>query len=181
MGEILIDRHAGSISFPAELNMDTGLLEYLLVRTGGKTHESLLRTKTQPYHLQLACLLLGMEGTRAPLAAQGAPEPPDGEPVEITLELSDGRVVAPEGWMLHSVAGVKKDIARIRWVFTGSLVHDGSFAAQADGSIIAVYHDPVAMIDNASPGGEDDRIWYVRDGAVPPAGTPVTVVIRALR
>src|SRR5919108_5617454 len=54
LGNITIDKTAQSISFPAVVNMKEGLLEYLLVRTGGKTHESLLRTTAEPYQLQVA-------------------------------------------------------------------------------------------------------------------------------
>lgn len=178
LGEILIDKTARSISFPAEVNMKQGLLEYLLVKNGGKTHESLLRTRVQPYHLQLACLLLGMEGGRRALSAQGAAETPDGETVELSLELADGKRVRAEQWMMLLVAGERRDVPKLRWIFTGSLVREGVFAAQSDGSIAALYHDPVAMIDNSSPEGASDEIWYARESAVPPVGTPVTVLIR---
>jgi hypothetical protein len=47
-----------------------------------------------------------------------------------------------------------------------------------EGSIIAIYHDPAALIDNASEGGESDKVWFVREGASPPVGTPVTVTIK---
>jgi hypothetical protein len=178
LGEIVIDKTARSISFPAEVNMNQGLLEYLLVKSGGKTHESLLRTKVQPYHLQLACLLLGLEGGRRALSAQGAAETPDGEPVELSLEIADGKTVQTEQWLMHLVAGERREVPKLDWIFTGSLVREGVFAAQSDGSIAALYHDPSAMIDNASPAGASDEIWYVREGAVPPAGTPVTVHLR---
>jgi len=178
---IEIDKRAATLSFPAEINMNQGLLEYLLVKSGGKTHESLLRTRIEPYHLQLACLLLGLEGTDRPIAQQGAAESPSGDPVEISLRLADGSSVLSEQWLVHEVDGVRKRVDKVRWVFTGSLLHDGTFAAQADGSMVAVYRDPVAIIDNASPGGENDRIWFVRPGATPAVGTPVTVVIKALK
>lgn len=180
MGEILIDKSSKSVEFPAEINMEKGLLEYLVVRNSGKTHESLLRTGVQPFHLQVACLLVGLEGTDAPLARQGAPELPTGDPVEIHLVLADGTRLTPERWMTKMVDGEKKEVGKFKWIFTGSLVGEGGFAAQIEGSMVAVYHDPVALIDNSSPGGESDKIWYVREGALPPAGTPVTVVIKAL-
>ncbi|NTU43497.1 MAG: hypothetical protein HGA78_10725, partial [Nitrospirales bacterium] len=78
IGDITINKEKKSVSFPAQINMDKGLLEYLLVRTGGKTHESLLRTNVEPYHLQIALLLLGFEGTEKPVGMQGAPEKPGG-------------------------------------------------------------------------------------------------------
>jgi hypothetical protein len=64
------------------------------------------------------------------------------------------------------------------WVYTGSLSYGGRFLSQDSGSITAIWHDPVALMDNASPGGESNRIWFVKEGAVPPVGTPVEVVIK---
>jgi len=72
-----------------------------------------------------------------------------------------------------------KDIKSLDWLYTGSIVVNGRFIAQSEGSIAALYHDPVAMIDNASAGGESDKVWFVKEGAAPPVGTPVTVTIRA--
>ena len=185
MGGISINKNDKTLSFPAVVNMEKGLLEYLLVRNGGKTHESLLRTAIEPYNLQVASLLLGLEGTPAPLRFQGAPETPGGDPVEITLRVDakDGSqlTVRPEEWITLVVDGIKKEVPPVHWVFSGSMVHNGRFAAQLDGSMISVFHDPVALIDNASPGGESDKIWFVKEGAVPAQGTAVIVVVKQLK
>ncbi|MFA7060976.1 MAG: YdjY domain-containing protein [Pedobacter sp.] len=185
LGEISINKADKTISFPAIVNMDKGLLEYLLVRTGGKTHESLLRTSIEPYNLQVACLLLGMEGTNKPLAFQGSPDTPKGDPAEITLQFEgkDGKklTVKPESWVSLVINEKKENVPPVHWVFSGSVVNNGYFAAQVSGSIIAVFHDPDAMIDNASPGGESDKIWFVNENTVPPVGTPVTITIKAVK
>jgi hypothetical protein len=181
VGEIEINKGSKSVSFPAVVNQDRGLLEYLLVRNGGKTHESLLRTQVQPYDLQVAFLLLGFEGSDAPLRFQGAPERPRGEAVTIAMSLTgtDGKAVslAPEAWVVKKTGVTSSTIDRLDWVFTGSVIVSGRFLAQDEGSIIALYHDPVAMIDNASEGGESDKVWFVREG-IPPVGTPVTLTIQ---
>ncbi len=183
IGNILINKETRSITFPALVNMDKGLLEYLLVYSSGKTHESLLRTRVEPYNLQLAFLLLGFEGTDSPLAYQGSPEKPKGEPLEITIVYTKGeaqtvKINAGE-WMVQRMDNTQKEVGKLDWVFTGSLVVDGQFLAQSEGSIAAIFHDPVALIDNASTGGESDEIWFVKEKTVPPAGTPVTVSIKA--
>lgn len=181
VGEIIINKTEKSVSFPAEVNMDKGLLEYVLVRTGGKTHESLLRTRIEPYNIQVACLLLGLEPTKTPLAFQGSPETPKGTDVAVSITLKDGKVISPESWMTKIVNGKNESIPELSWVYTGSVIFGGRFAAQLDGSIIAVFHDPAAMIDNASTGGESDKIWFVNEKTVPPVGTPVTVSIKVAR
>ena len=185
IGDIQLNKLEKSVTFPATVNMNknTGLLEYLLVRTSGKTYESVLRTDIEPYNLQLACLLVGLEGTNAPLGFQGDPATPRGDSVEIVVQIkgADGKpqTVSPEAWMMQVEGETKRDVPPLRWVYTGSMVHNGRFAAQMGGSIVALYHDPVAMIDNASPGGESDKIWFAREDAAPPVGTPVMVTIRS--
>lgn len=185
IGEIIINKSEKSVSFPAHINMNKGLLEYVLVRNGGKTHESLLRTAIEPYSLQVALLLIGMEGTDKPLDFQGAPEKPQGTAVTISLELQNaaGKMISlsPEEMCTKNVDNKFEPINNLTWIFTGSVVRDGRFLAQTEGSMIALYHDPVALIDNSSPGGESDKIWFVKEDKVPPVGTPVTVIIKAVK
>jgi hypothetical protein len=185
IGEILINKTEKSVTFPAVVNMNKGLLEYLLVRNAGKTHESLFRTHIEPYNLQIACLLLDLVGTDKPLAFQGAPDTPKGDPVRISVErvLENGRsqLLNPKEWIVKTVEGVQSEAPELNWIFTGSIISNGRFASQVGGSMIALYHDPVAMIDNASPGGESDKIWFVNEKTAPPVGTKVTITIKPLK
>jgi hypothetical protein len=183
IGDIQIDKKNRNILFPAKINMDKGLLEYLLVRSSGKVHESVLRTDIDPYDLQIAFLLLGFEGSDKPLQGQGDPDIPKGEAVEITITYNwegKGLSVKPEEWLSRKMSsnGSFIDLGTMNWVYTGSVIIGGRFMAQIGGSIIAIYHDPDAMIDNASPGGESDKIWFVKEGKVPPIGTPVMITIK---
>jgi hypothetical protein len=181
LGEIQINKNSKSIYLPAVVNMNKGLLEYLLVKSGGKTHESLFRTTIDPVQLQIALLLIGLEGTDHPLSRQGAPEIPKGNPVEIYINyLKNGRMtpIKPESWIARKSDDKMVNCTALEWMFTGSVIRNGRFLAQAEGSIIAIYHDPVALIDNASPGGESDKVWFVKEGDVPSVGTPVTLEIR---
>jgi hypothetical protein len=182
IGEIAINKQEKSISFPAQVNMDRGMLEYLIVYRSGKTHESLLRTNITPYSLQLAFMLLGYEGTDKRLSGQGSREIPTGEPVRITISNVAGKQTTAfpvEEWLANRSGDTFKDVAPLNWVFCGSFINDfGKFMSQETGSIIAIWHDPVAMIDNASPGGESNRIWNVKQGTAPAVGTAVTVTIK---
>jgi len=62
MGGVRIVKSERQVEFSAVVNMNRGLLEYLIVGASGKVHESLLRTDTEPYCLHIALLLLGLEG-----------------------------------------------------------------------------------------------------------------------
>ncbi len=81
--------------------------------------------------------------------------------------------------MLKDRSGKTKPMAPGDFIFTGSVIRNGVFMAQVEKSIIAIYHDPVAMIDNPAPEGGSDELWYVNPQAVPPAGTDVVVSIQA--
>ena len=180
VGDVLVNKAERSISFPAEVNMDKGMLEYLLVHRKGKTHESLLRTLVEPYNLQVAFLLLGFVATDKQLAGQGDPTPPTGERVRITIISDTGprKVVIPvEKWLLNKFGAVVRDVEPMNWVYSGSYSIQGRFMSQESGSIIAIWHDPFALIDNASPGGNSNAIWFVKTGTVPAVGTPVEVII----
>lgn len=183
LGEIEIRKDTRSIIFPAQVNMDQGLLEYLIVRSSGKVHESLLRTDVDPFHLQVAFLLLSFEGTDRPILHQGSPETPRGDPVEILIAYRRGGnqelEIKAEDWVVNKIENQVKDVGALKWVYTGSKISEGGFLAQLEGSIVALWHDPVALVDNASPGGESNRIWFSKEGTVPPVGTHVTVIIKA--
>lgn len=178
-GGIRILKREGRVEFPSTVNMDRGLLEYLLVGQSGKLHESLLRTNVEPYCLQIALLLLGLEGTTNPLSGQGDPRKPEGDPVSIWIEVKEKdkiRKLRVEEWVVNIQD--KSPLKPMEWVFTGSTIVDGVFMAQVDRSIIAIFHDPAAIIDNPLSGGDNDKIWHVNEGHVPPPGTDVTVILQ---
>jgi len=158
--------------------MDKGLLEYLIVGETGKVHESLLRTRVEPYSLQIALLMIGLEGSTNPLMEQGDPRKPEGDPVSIWIQWKKGgrtESLRIEQWVFNKADG--SPMKPTEWIFTGSIISDGVFMAQVEKSIVAVFHDPVAIIDNPLPEGASDEIWFVNESKVPPVGTEVTVII----
>lgn len=176
IGRCRITKAEGKVEFPAAVNMKEGLLEYLVVGDSGKLHESLLRTDVEPYALQVALLLAGLEGSLTPLSFQGEDKLPTGDAIDIWVawqEKGKEHKVRIEELLLQG----KDPVGQVPWVFTGSLVSDGVFVAQAEKSIIAVFHDPTAMIDHRLPSGANDEVWFVNSQATPAVGTPLTVTI----
>ena len=179
LGQVRLDKEQRTVTFPATLNQRADAIEYWLVTTYGKTHESLLRTDAEPYHIHLALLLLGARGadTNAFPADHDAPLP--GEPV--TLEVSwrekdqEQRRRAEE---LIFNGETKALMTRGDWTFNGSRVVEGQFLAQGDGSIISVKEDEYALINNPRPGRDNDKIWLVHSNGLPPLHTPMQVTIR---
>lgn len=181
IGGVRILMNKGTVEFPAILNMSRGLLEYLVVEETGKVHESLLSTKVAPYNLQVALLMLGLEGAKESNPKKRYPWKPEGDPVTIRVrwkpKTGDGfETVSIEQWVLNMRN--KKPMAPVKWIFTGSIIYKGTFMAQVEKSIVAVYHDPVALINNPLSDGANDEIWYVNEKKVPPLGSDVVVIIR---
>lgn len=187
MGEIVINKKERSVSFPAQVNQQEGLVEYLVVHQRGKVHESLLKTSVEPYYLNLAFLLLGFESTDRPLQYQGDPATPQGEPVSITVSYQAGERTlsfAAERWLVRQKnpeSPSSEEVSGLNWVYTGARVWNGRFASQTGGCMIAVYHDPDAMVDNGSPGADSDLIWFVNARTALPVATPVTVTVKSLK
>ncbi len=181
LGGITVDRKQRTIVFPAQVNMDSGMLEYLIVHRKGKTHESLLNTLIEPYNLQIAFLLLDFLGSEEKLGGQGSPDVPKGDAITVLIRNQAGERVEEipaEHWLVHRMEQGDRNVPPMDWVYTGSMRVQQYFLAQETGSIAAIWHDPAALIDNASPGGESNRIWFVKQGTVPSVGTPVEVIIK---
>lgn len=179
LGLVRLDKAARNISFPASVNMVEGLVEYALVHTTGKVHESVLKTDADPIHIHLARLLLAT-GERAP----SRPEVPG------PVELQGPRIAISASWKfggkeqrvpienLVSNSLTKAKMAPGPWIYSGSRNVDGTFIAQRDGSIVAIIADPDALVNNPRPGRDDDDIWRANQEVIPPTGTRVEVTIQ---
>lgn len=179
LGPVELDVRERRVSFPAVVNMEAGLIEYLLVTTSGKTHESLLRTDVAPHQIQLALLLLGARGAGTNAFPDSPTQPLPGEPV--TLELVWTQAGQPKRVRAEQAVRDRRrrsPAAEGPWVYTGSRVVEGVFVAELVGSIVAVMEDPDALINNPRPGREDDENWEIQPGVMPPLETPVRVVIK---
>ena len=192
IGKVRLDPRQRTVSFPALVNLNEGIIEYLLVSTLGKTHESLFRTEAEPFHIQTAMLLLGARGagkpslTNAPAGGQlsaddirrASAAPLVGERVTIAVNWSHGgktNQCALEDFVLDAKAGMP--MRRGPFVFTGSQVFQGLFLAQQEGSIIAVITDLGAVFNNPRPGREDEDTWKIITAALPPLDSPVQIII----
>ena len=179
VGAALIDTQDRTVICPGEINMREGAIEYLAVAPGGKTHESLLRIDVRPLHLQLALLMLELE-PRNVLIQQGDKRTPQGDPVTLRIRWRD------ESGQEHSVRAeemvqdlqTSKPMPLHEWMFTGSRILKQGFQADLEKSLIAVWHDPAAILDNPLPGGSTNA-YAVNSSQVPRRGTHVELIIQA--
>src|ERR1041384_6945733 len=86
IGRVRLNKNDRTVTIPVEVNMREGVVEYFLVTTTGKTHESVFRTDAEPYHIQLAMLLLNAKGRGTNDFPQDKTKPPPGDPIEVQVE-----------------------------------------------------------------------------------------------
>ncbi len=201
IGKVRLDKRLNTVSFPAELNMNTGPIEYFLVTGSGKRHESILVTGADPFHIQAALLLLGARGAVAfpkPVPAITAlPTTPtlgqeSGEPgrkpsavdllgdrvrIELTWREGDKEVRRDaEALFLNQESQTGKPQPG-KWIYNGSRVENGMFFAQTSGSVISLITDQDALINSGAPGHDNDDVWAVNATNIPPFKTSVMVTI----
>jgi hypothetical protein len=172
-------------------------MEYFLVTGWGKTHESILQTKTEPYRIHLAMLLLNAASPRVRWPPSAKPplnqSPPNGSGfishpsktrlpgdtvrIEIrwTVNGKETRLKAEEMLINEQTCGAPR---HGEWVYNGSRVWAGVFLAEREGSIISLITDPEALINNEAPGHDNDAIWTGNTNNLPPSGAVVEVVIK---
>lgn len=174
LGGVIVDPKERTATFPVELNdsNEGELIEYLLVNENGKTHESLLKTKIQPFHLHTAMLLLGIKRAGLPPPEtppenideawlENAPMP-TGAPVEIRV-LVDGDSHRIESWIWDESR--QKPMQPGEWTYNGSYFQGASFMAEVQGSFAGLVTDPIALLNVDDPQRVNDANWFINSKA----------------
>jgi len=176
LGLVRLDKSKRTVTFPAAVNMSAGVVEYALVHTTGKVHESVLKTQADPLHIHLAGLLVSPAQATTPSVNPRTPPDLLGPRITIwvqwTAQGAEKRVRLED---LVSNTVTQSKMSRGDWAYNGSRVVQGTFLAQRDVSIVAIIADPDAMVNSPRAGRDDDEIWRANEGLVPPVGTPVEV------
>jgi hypothetical protein len=186
LGQVRIDKQLRTATFPAVLNRIAGAMEYLLVTSYGKTHESILRTDVSPFELHLGMLLLGAEGNGTnPPASEPRTYGPNpeaklqGEAVVIELHWTqEAKEVTRGGQELVWNRAAQSAMEGGLWFYNGSAVWQGRFLAQDSGSMISLITDPAALVNNRVPTRDHEEAWAAYKAKLPPGNTPVQVTLR---
>ncbi|HYE30089.1 MAG TPA: YdjY domain-containing protein [Methylomirabilota bacterium] len=200
IGSVRVDAAKRTVSFPVVLNMQEGPMEYLLVTTSGKVHESVFRTETQPFHIHTGMLLLGAKGSGAqqnfaiPQSAEPTYKPAPieikGDKIEIEFSWEEkekkvtrnaAELLAPRPTTLDADGKPvidKNAKIEVSWVYNGSAMFENRFVAQLTGSIMTLITDASALINNVAKSHENDDIWATAKEKLPPVGQIVTATIR---
>ena len=181
VGTVRLNKEKREISLPVVVNMNEGPMEYLVVTGKGKTHESLLVTSAEPFHLQVAMLLINCKGSNGKLIPEDEGKAIPGEPVEMELQWKAGNKEKKARLEKFVSRADKKPVKEGPFIFNGSRMFDGSFLAQRDGSIVSLITDNSAQFNNPRAGREDDDMWRPNRKVLPPLDSKGTLVIRVIK
>lgn len=178
IGKVRLDKTARSVTFPALVNMTNAIVEYVVVTTQGKVHESLLRTDAVPKDIHVAMLLLDARGSGTNMVPPDPLKPIPGDPVNIEVSWNEKRKTkrVPAEKLIFNTE-TKTNLSPGPWIYNGSLVENGMFMADPEGSVVSLITDPFALVNNPRLGRDNDDLCEVDSKSVPPLDTPVQVRI----
>lgn len=191
LGKLTLDRKTRAISLPATLNMREGIQEYLLATEKGKLHECLLFTEISPLNLNVALKLLRYQESPELFEILDEQEYPTGKfhqvpedqkaaaRLSLTLQWEkDGKTVSyPLNRLLYHSVLEKPMPADEPWLYTGSYLLNGKFAAAHYGDIIAIHTNQPSLINFPGKDRLNDEVWIPHQKLLPPLGTPLTLII----
>ena len=183
LGQVEFDKQTRVITLPGRIKVRDQIVEYALVHDSGKAYESLLTTQARPMDLHLALLLLGA----APLPVKGAFSQPmeglDGNLLQIEVSwVTNGVTVRHKLAELITLAEEgspqpKKQAGLKGWFYNGSAFDEFGFAAQREGSIVALIRDTAALVNNAGGDRDNDHVHMPNEKILPPNEWPVSITI----
>lgn len=187
LGQIEFHAKEREISLPVTVNMrEGGPIEYLLVHENGKTHESVFTTEVSPLHLQIVMKLLKFQPGNGDvfnrllppeaLENEGGEEADRGDLLRVRF-LEEGKEgVTPASSVILDGEN-SKPMSDGPWVYTGSKLEGGTFLAEGEGSIIAIYLDSIAMFNMTRDGADNDERWGANHAAIPEVGVRGMLVL----
>jgi hypothetical protein len=192
VGGIAFRKSTREISFDAQVNQTGGLIEFLLVTEKGKVHESLFSCTISPTDLNVAFKLLGYPSSPELFEIVAPDHCPTGKYPEVPEEVKNGaRLAIFASWQdkgSETTCAVNDLVENTAigdvmppgpWLYTGSLITETGFRAEATGDIIAVFSNPSAMVNYPGEARTNDEVWSVSQGKLLAAGTPVRITIKS--
>jgi len=199
VGAVKFDSKKKEISIPAKVNMQRGFVEYALVHSKGKVHESIFATDAEIEDIHTAVLLLTPRKSKGVVSSGVAME------VKVEWNLPNGK---KKSYLLLDVVNLadedRKNIStdslpKNTWRYRNSAMGNRrNLTPGYDGSVIALVRDRVAMINNVwlkddprnvihskseatsdESENEGERNIHgdrkAKEAVLPPKNTPVTI------
>jgi hypothetical protein len=189
--DITIKTDEKTISFPCTINMASGLIEVALCTSMGKTHESLLLTGISPIEFQTALMLLGLDPVNELPEDSTLADPLSNF---LTIETpGDSVIIFVEAEFAGKIKRVRiEDLIKDEsgdgtlkpstWLFRGAVTHrSGHVIIDPETTMIATYHDPLALMELNSESKFNDELYYVNDALKLTVGQDVLIIIQAIK
>lgn len=186
-----VDEKAGTVSFSAKtLKTDVyeqlkGAIEYLIVLPKGKAYESCFVAPVDAMKLHEALQKLGAKPGKP---AADATTPATGSVLKISVRWKDGekeRTEPIEKFVYDE--DIKKPMENVPWVYSGSkegfvpALNDLGLMVLANNNLLGLYQgDPTTLITHPLCLMTGHR-YKVNKELLPKEGTPVTIVIQAVK
>lgn len=191
IGKARVCRQDKSVHIPVYVNMEEGIIEYVLCLPSGKIHEALLLTDADPLHISVAMKLAGFTSFEKLFPEQddnlnwkpfSPPKPEDYASSRVHIELvwkKDGKEQRSDLSDLLLNAGTRTAFPSNDWFYTNSYFFRGRYQASMRGDIIGVFADRGCLINYIGPNndGDNESGWIVNASRAIPSGTPATLII----
>ncbi len=161
-------------------------LEFFCCVTGTNEHEAVLRSQVKPSHLHLALLLVGLEPGEGVHYSEADKKwvAPTGNPIKITCTWQrDGKTITvPAEQMMRDVK-TKKPMPKCDWVFAGSRIMNGGYAADTTGYLVSIVNFELTVVDVAeiASSANETLEWEVNSDISPPRRTKVTMILESAK
>jgi len=185
--EVWIDPATRRVVVGGRVALDKGVIEYFACPADtGKEHESVVTVGSTARLVHAALLAIGLEPGH-PASFDPEYVAARGPIVDVTMGWKDPsggwREMPAQEWIRDTRTGKPM---QERWVFAGSTFWkdptDGKEYYQADGGdMICVSNTATAMLDVPieSSQSNEELLFEIFEGRVPPRGTPVEIVLTA--
>lgn len=186
IGNIEVDKAAAVFTVPGQILRDEPPLEFLVVTQGGhKAYEAVLEVNADAFQFNLACILIGLDSSRAlPRYERNPDEPAQGDPVEVKVRwVKDGKTVTVDGADLLTVGEPAQPVESRDWVYTGSIeLSDGRYLADLSGTLVGFVHRDESIIEHRLGIGLGNYgSVSINRHTTPPVGSLVELTIGRLR
>ncbi|MEM9080338.1 MAG: YdjY domain-containing protein [Verrucomicrobiota bacterium] len=193
IGQVTFKETSREISFPAEINMTEGLLEYAIVHEKGKIHESLLLTNTSALNINIALKLLRYQESPElfPILNENYestgkfPELPESQKTAARLRIllswnfgGKSHQHSLNELIYHTTT--EKPMSPKPWIYQGSYLHEGKFKAETSGDYAAIYITRSSLFNFSGDDNGNDEVWIPNPKLTPPVGTKITVTLAPL-
>ena len=189
-----VDEKAGTVTFgavtlkPEVYPQLKGVIEYVLVNKGGKAYESVFESAVDPLAVYEGLKKLGVQPGKPAREEDDKKFPPEGGKLRIHVEWKDGDQARKEpigAFVLDAQTG--KPMGAADWLFTGSKkgfipdLERQDLLVLTSKNMIALHHsDPTVLATNPTASADPHR-YKVNKEILPKEGTPVKIILEAVR